>query len=171
MKKKNVKILVLGLDNSGKTSLVFSLQNKTNLFYYTSIQPTKGIKTRMLRIDDINYAIWDVGGQERYRNDFFGNILVNLSNTKKIIYVIDVQDEKRYSFSLQFLEKIVEILKKEKLSVKISIFLHKYDSDIEFSIETIDELITNIRNIFPEEFEFEIKKSTIYTILRTYNII
>ena len=43
-KNKNVaKILIMGLDNSGKTSILLSLQKKVNLLTYYSLKPTKGI--------------------------------------------------------------------------------------------------------------------------------
>ena len=38
------KILVLGLDNSGKTSIVLALKGNENLLSYYSLKPTKGIQ-------------------------------------------------------------------------------------------------------------------------------
>ena len=61
------KIIFIGLDNGGKTSIVLSLKG-LNLMSLKSSNPTRGIETSNLNINDEKFNIWDFGGQEQYRN-------------------------------------------------------------------------------------------------------
>ena len=106
--KKDIKILILGLNNSGKTSLILNLQDKINLSHYTSLIPTKGMKIREVNIEGTKYIIWDIGGQKSYREEFLKKMDVSFFGTNKMIYVIDIKDNQRYD--LLFLRVIVAYL-------------------------------------------------------------
>ena len=45
VKKSESKVLIMGLDNSGKTSILIALKKNTNLMSYMMIKPTRGIET------------------------------------------------------------------------------------------------------------------------------
>ncbi len=164
--KNEVKILIMGLSNSGKTSIVLSLQKNVNLLSFYSLEPTKGIDRVEFEDKNSQFHIWDFGGQEQYRDGYLKNLNNYLTGVNKFIYVIDVQDEDKYDVSLQYFKNIFTILKKEKFSVSLSIFLHKYDPNLEFDEESISELIMRIRDIIPNAFEFNIFKTSIYTVFR-----
>lgn len=65
MKKTNsqAKILVLGLDNSGKTTLLKKLSQED----VTKLEPTQGFNVKTLVHDSFNLNVWDIGGQEEIR--------------------------------------------------------------------------------------------------------
>jgi len=170
-KKHLKKILILGLDNSGKSSLVFSFQKKNNLSYYTSLEPTRG--ENISKIEDINreFIIWDIGGQVQHRQDFLNNSKKYILETSKVIFVIDVQDTERYHVALNYLHEILDKFKKEKIFVKISVFLHKFDSDLIVDEDGVNGLIKKIRAEIPVEFNYDIVKSSIETIYRKTTII
>ncbi len=167
-KKNMTKILILGLDNSGKTSILLSIQQKTNLLTYYSLKPTTGINIVNLEKEGTTYNIWEFGGQEQYREEYLKNLKKYMQEAKKFIYVIDVQDINRYDLALQYFKNIFTVLKSEP-EIQISVFLHKYDPDLEkqeeYSFKKIsNRLIKKISDIIPPDFNYYIFKTTIYTV-------
>ncbi|MHA1229883.1 MAG: ADP-ribosylation factor-like protein [Candidatus Helarchaeota archaeon] len=162
------KIVFMGLDNSGKTSIVLSLKKDVNLLSYYSLTPTHGVDIVNIETQGKQYSVWDCGGQETYRQEYLKNQNY-LSNVDKIIYVIDVQDIERYDTALKYLSNLIDLLKSRNISVKLSIFLHKFDPNLEedpnFSDDKIKtNLIDKIKTIIPSDFEYDIFKTTIYTV-------
>lgn len=157
------KILIMGLDNAGKTSIVLSLKGFKNLLTFYSLTPTKGIDIVNIEALNSRFNIWDFGGQEVYRDGYLKNFESHITGTEKIIFVIDVQDKERYDIALEYLQKITNELKEENLDVDFSIFLHKFDPGVEINSDTVKELTQRILRIMPEEINYELYKTTIYT--------
>ena len=61
--EKPIKILFIGHDNSGKTSILHALQGIKNLPSFLKIKPTKGRNIRNFKAYNSNFTIWDLGGQ------------------------------------------------------------------------------------------------------------
>jgi len=150
--EKPTKILIMGLDNCGKTSILISLRKDANILSYFSLKPTKGVAIE--KFEGQNIVCWDLGGQKKY----------------KIIFVIDVQDIKRYKLALEYLNRVVNNLQNTD-SIDFSIFLHKYDpnlnklakfKDIDNIIES--NVVSEIRKTIPSNFNYDIFKTTIYTV-------
>jgi len=169
--KKVSKILIMGLDNSGKTSIILSLKQKTNLMSYFSLKPTQGLEIVNFDIQDQTFNIWDFGGQDRFRQDYLKNFNKYIKEVDKLIYIIDVQDVDKYELSLKYLESIVETLKNEKITLEFSIFLHKFDPNLEkldnFTAESISKnLVEKINQIISSDFKYRLFKTTIYTVFQ-----
>jgi len=167
--KEIKKIVVLGLDNSGKTSIVLNLMDKVNLLNYLSLSPTVGVKTKDFHINNKVFNIWDLGGQKKYREDYLEDFDSYIQSIDKLIYVIDVQDKERYPEALQFLENVVRRLEKRELNPEVSVYIHKHDPNLfeikpELDNGTINDLINDVKNIIPKEFFVEVYKTTIYTV-------
>ncbi|MFW9771889.1 MAG: ADP-ribosylation factor-like protein [Promethearchaeota archaeon] len=179
MPKKNVnltakKIIFVGLDNGGKTSIVLSLKGM-NLMSLKTSNPTRGIETSNLTLNDEYFNIWDFGGQEQYRMKHLQDFKDNFKETDKLIYVIDIQDPERYDIALDYLKRIFNKISGEKDQIKFSIFLHKSDPNLkevkpEITDTLIGELIAKIKEIIPTKFWDEIYKTTIYTVFERANI-
>ena len=58
--QKEVRILVLGLDNAGKTTILKALSNED----INQITPTHGFNIKSLQHEDYKLNVWDVGGQK-----------------------------------------------------------------------------------------------------------
>ena len=58
MKEKNVRILMLGLDAAGKTSIVYKLK----LGEFISSVPTIGFNVETIDYKGLKFGIWDIGG-------------------------------------------------------------------------------------------------------------
>ncbi|MGQ4874483.1 MAG: ADP-ribosylation factor-like protein [Promethearchaeia archaeon] len=169
--KKKAKILLFGLDNSGKSSILLSLQYNANLLDFTQLKPTFGLDVKDIKGKDCIIYAWDFGGQEKYRVEYLKNLNNYIGNIDKIIYVIDVQDINRYEASLDYLAQIIEKLQEYKYRGTIDIFLHKYDPNIRLKkelreIDNIveEKLVKNIKNLKNENINIDIFKTTIYTI-------
>ncbi|MFX0134223.1 MAG: ADP-ribosylation factor-like protein [Candidatus Hodarchaeota archaeon] len=170
-KKTPSKILIMGLENSGKTSIVLSLTRETNLLSYCSLGPT--VRINRVNFEEANtpFTIWDFGGQEQFRKEYLENLDKHFVGMDKLIYVIDIQDTAKYNLALQYLEKIVKFMQNINNKFELSIFLHKFDPGLEkldqYSNRMINSnLIDKINKIIPSELNYNIFKTTIYTIFQ-----
>jgi ADP-ribosylation factor-like protein 2 len=62
-KEKEVRFLILGLDNAGKTTIVKKMKGED----LNSISPTLGFNIETLEFKGLNLNIWDIGGQTSLR--------------------------------------------------------------------------------------------------------
>ena len=58
---KEVRILILGLDNAGKTTILYKLQNEAEDEEVMTI-PTIGFNVETLQYKNIKVQVWDLGG-------------------------------------------------------------------------------------------------------------
>ncbi len=167
------KILLLGVNNGGKTSILLTLRKNCNILSYLSLKPTKKINIEEFKYESEaqGYSIWDFGGQEQYRDEYIANFDKYVKGADKIIYVIDVQDIPRFEVALNYFSDIVHVLKVMEFKVEFSIFLHKYDPNLknqeqfkEIDVIINSQLIDKIKQIIPKGFEYNIYKTSIYAI-------
>ena len=170
-KSKPYKILIMGLDNSGKTSILISLSRESNILSYCSVKPTIGVDINNIDTEGLMMSVWDFGGQEKFRNEYLQNFKNYLEGTNKILYVIDVQDIKRYTLALEYFKKILNLLENRENHIELSVFLHKYDPNLDFKeefkeIDSIVEsrLINKLVEIIPSELDYNLFKTSIYTV-------
>lgn len=167
--KKELKIVIMGLDNSGKTSILLGLQKKTNLLSYYALKPTQGLNITSITEKNQIYSIWELGGQAKYRGEYLQDLQKYTHKADKIIFVVDVQDIPRYKIAFDYLEKIMVYLKSTDERPELSIFFHKFDPGLEeiesFSSESISSrLINRLVSIVPSGFDYHIYKTSIYTV-------
>ncbi|KAJ3110661.1 ADP-ribosylation factor protein 3, partial [Physocladia obscura] len=86
-KDKQVRFLILGLDNAGKTSILKRLAQED----ITNAKPTQGFNIKSVTQDGINMNVWDIGGQKSIR-PYWRNYF---DATNVLIYVIDSSDRVR----------------------------------------------------------------------------
>ena len=60
---KEARILVLGLDNAGKTTILKALSEED----ISTIMPTQGFNIKSLTQDGFKLNVWDIGGKHAYR--------------------------------------------------------------------------------------------------------
>jgi len=170
-----VKVVIMGLDNGGKSSIVYCLRGIKNLMSFVSLTPTRGLNIEKLERLGSEYAIWDFGGQEQFRTDYIANMDKNLIGTIKLIFVIDIQDSDRFDVALAFLKNIINNLVKQNYIGDLSIFLHKWDPDIALlnrtlNNERINDLINGIKDLIPSDFSYKLQKTSIYTLFEKTDI-
>ncbi|KAB1270786.1 ADP-ribosylation factor-like protein 3 [Camelus dromedarius] len=114
---QEVRILLLGLDNAGKTTLLKQLASED----ISHITPTQGFNIKSVQSQGFKLNVWDIGGQRKIR-PYWRNYF---ENTDILIYVIDSADRKRFEETGQ---ELAELLEEEKLScVPVLIFANKQD--------------------------------------------
>lgn len=59
--KRDMKILMLGLDASGKTTILYKLK----LGDVVAAVPTTGFNVEAVEYKNISFTVWDVGGQDK----------------------------------------------------------------------------------------------------------
>ncbi|CAH1404876.1 unnamed protein product, partial [Nezara viridula] len=115
--EKELRILLLGLDNAGKTTLMKKLSGED----VTHVTPTQGFNIKTVSAEGFKLNVWDIGGQKKIR-PYWRNYF---ENTDVLIYVVDSSDRKRMdetSFELS------ELLVEDQLhGVPVLVYANKQD--------------------------------------------
>ena len=85
--KQQCRILMLGLDAAGKTTILYQLK----LGEMTQTKPTLGFNVETVSYKNIEFMVWDMGGQDRIRQLWRHYY----KNAQALIFVIDSADEER----------------------------------------------------------------------------
>ena len=93
---RELRILLLGLDNAGKTTILKSLASED----ISTITPTQGFNIKSVQSEGFKLNVWDIGGQRKIR-PYWRNYF---DNTDILIYVIDSADTKRFDETEQELQ-------------------------------------------------------------------
>lgn len=86
--KREMRILMVGLDNAGKTSILYKLK----LGDRVQTIPTIGFNVESVQYKNINFTVWDVGGQARLRKLWKHYFI----GSNAIIFVVDSCDVDRF---------------------------------------------------------------------------
>ncbi|MFX1450591.1 MAG: ADP-ribosylation factor-like protein [Promethearchaeota archaeon] len=164
------KISIVGLDNAGKTAIFRILQDKLKLDIFNQLPPTIGADQQIF--DDkkgIKYVMVDMGGQETYRKQYIQNAEKYFINIVFLMYIIDVQDPRKFEKSLEYLKEIINIIELLKENPRFLVIINKVDPDIienEEIKERLEFLTKEIEKIFQfKDFEYEVTPYSIYNSL------
>lgn len=155
------KILVVGLDQAGKTSILNILTNKFNLM--DNLKPTAGIERTEIQVLGIPILSWDLGGQDLYREGYLKDFKIFV-DTDSLFYVVDGINTKRYDEALQYYSDILNIFKKLDAKPKIILCIHKIDPNIRNNPNT-QHLIDDLKRVFQArsgDFEITTFVTSIY---------
>ncbi len=122
------KILFCGIDNAGKTSILHVL--KKNYSFLNKLKPTKGIERSKSKILELEFVLWDLGGQKQYLSQYFDRKEFIFSDLSLLYFIIDIQDEMRFDSVLEYLENIITVFRETNQNPSIIVFFHKIDPDI-----------------------------------------
>jgi len=116
-KEKEVRILMLGLDNAGKTTIL----KKFNGEDITTISPTLGFNIKTLEHNGYSLNIWDVGGQKSLRS-YWRNYF---ETTDGLIWVVDSADKRRLEDCKKELHQLLQ--EERLLGATLLVFANKQD--------------------------------------------
>lgn len=128
-KEQDVRILMLGLDSAGKTTILYRLQ----IGEVVSTIPTIGFNVETVQYKNIKFQVWDLGGQSSIRPYW----RCYFPNTSAIIYVIDSSDHARLSTSRT--ELLTMLSETELNGVPLLVFCNKQDIASALKPEEISE--------------------------------
>uniref|UniRef100_UPI0037E8D332 ADP-ribosylation factor 4 n=1 Tax=Semicossyphus pulcher TaxID=241346 RepID=UPI0037E8D332 len=115
--KKQMRILMVGLDAAGKTTILYKLK----LGEIVTTIPTIGFNVETVEYKNICFTVWDVGGQDKIRplwRHYF-------QNTQGLIFVVDSNDRERVTESADELAKMIQ--EDELKDAVILVFANKQD--------------------------------------------
>jgi len=130
-KEKDVRILMLGLDNAGKTTIL----KKFNGEDINTISPTLGFNIKTLEHKGYNLNIWDVGGQKSLRS-YWRNYF---ETTDGLVWVVDSADKRRLQDCKAELHQLLQ--EERLLGATLLVFANKQDLKGALSAEEIQEVL------------------------------
>lgn len=175
--KRHKKLLMIGLDNGGKTSILAVVQDKFSII--KSLLPTRGVKRE--KLDFFGYPIisWDLGGQVQYREKlYFNRPELFFTEADIMIYVVDTQDPDRIPEAANYFREVLKVLEDLHEKPSVLIVLSKSDQDVRKTLQW-QQNVSNIKNKFNsiasefEEFSTDYCDTTIFqreTIMQMFSI-
>ena len=115
--KRQMRILMVGLDAAGKTTILYKLK----LGEIVTTIPTIGFNVETVEYRNISFTVWDVGGQDKIRplwRHYY-------QNTQGLIYVVDSSDAERVSEAQEELHKMLQ--EDELRDAIVLVFANKQD--------------------------------------------
>ncbi|KAK3519137.1 hypothetical protein QTP70_018829, partial [Hemibagrus guttatus] len=117
--KKEMRILMVGLDAAGKTTILYKLK----LGEIVTTIPTIGFNVETVEYKNISFTVWDVGGQDKIRplwRHYF-------QNTQGLIFVVDSNDRERVN---EAREELMRMLAEDELrDAVLLVFANKQARD------------------------------------------
>merc|ERR1712203_124861 len=127
--KDDKRILMVGLDAAGKTTVLYKLK----LGDVMMTVPTIGFNVETVKYKNISFTVWDVGGQDKIRNLW----RVYLKGSVGLIFVIDSSDQQRLSEAKQELHKLLE--EEDLKEAHVLIFANKQDCPSALSVSSVKD--------------------------------
>ncbi|CAH9070155.1 unnamed protein product [Cuscuta europaea] len=115
-----MRVVMLGLDAAGKTTILYKL----HIGEVLSTVPTIGFNVEKVQYKNVIFTVWDVGGQEKLRplwRHYF-------NNTDGLIYVVDSLDRERIGRAKEEFQAIIK--DPFMLNAVILVFANKQDMDL-----------------------------------------
>jgi len=133
---KEMRILMVGLDAAGKTTILYKLK----LGEIVTTIPTIGFNVETVEYKNISFTVWDVGGQDKIRplwRHYY-------QNTQGVIFVVDsndrdrIDDSKDYEHSAK--EELNRMLAEDELrDAVLLVFANKQDLPNAMKVQEVTE--------------------------------
>ncbi|XP_036820490.1 ADP-ribosylation factor-like protein 6 isoform X4 [Oncorhynchus mykiss] len=151
LKKKEVNVLCLGLDNSGKTTIINQLKpTNQSLFGPLSddwkhvsqtqtqdIVPTIGFNIEKFKSSSLSFTVFDMSGQSRYRNLWEHYY----KESHAIIFVIDSGDKLRMVVAKEELDTLLNHQDIRSRRLPVLFFANKSDLREAMSLVKVSQLL------------------------------
>ena len=129
--KKERRILMVGLDAAGKTTILYKLK----LGEVVTTIPTIGFNVEQVDYKNISFTVWDVGGQDKIRplwRHYY-------QNTEGLIFVVDSNDKDRIGAAREELQKMLQ--EDELKDSVVLVFANKQDLPNAMSAPEVTEML------------------------------
>ncbi|PKU66562.1 ADP-ribosylation factor 1-like [Dendrobium catenatum] len=127
--RREMRILMVGLDAAGKTTILYKLK----LGEVITTIPTIGFNVETVDYKNVSFTVWDVGGQDKIRplwRHYF-------QNTQGLIFVVDSNDKERI---LEARDELHRMLSEDELhGATLLVFANKQDLPNAMSISEITD--------------------------------
>ncbi|XP_014257460.1 E3 ubiquitin-protein ligase TRIM23-like [Cimex lectularius] len=130
--KIEMRVVALGLDGAGKSSILFKLKQNEFMSYRS---PTIGFNVEPIEYKNLRFNIWDIGGQPKLRPLWKHYFL----NTQAVVFVVDSNDKERLPEASLELAKLVS--EKDLKEAALLILANKQDLNTCEGLEAITEAL------------------------------
>mmetsp|Transcript_10341 Transcript_10341/g.20843 ORF Transcript_10341/g.20843 Transcript_10341/m.20843 type:complete len:180 (+) Transcript_10341:122-661(+) len=114
---REVRVLMLGLDNAGKTSILYRLKDGAHI----KTVPTIGFNVETLEFQNLSIQVWDLGGQASIRPYWRSYY----QRQEAVIFVVDSCDHERLAIAQS---ELMSILQEDELhDALVCVFANKQD--------------------------------------------
>jgi len=172
--EKLVKIIVSGLDNAGKTSILTALDKKYDFHKdIISLTPTIRVEYHTTYFLNQKVIFWDCGGQTQYRELYEKKQDIYFDGTDLMLFILDIQDKERYETSLEYLDMILQHFNRNKMDVPLIISFHKFDPEIRTNGVYIEEIESIRENILKRYSNFKVlfQQTSIYDLISIVQLV
>mmetsp|Transcript_73728 Transcript_73728/g.194431 ORF Transcript_73728/g.194431 Transcript_73728/m.194431 type:complete len:183 (+) Transcript_73728:59-607(+) len=115
--KREMRIVMVGLDAAGKTTILYKLK----LGEVVTTIPTVGFNVEVVEYKNINFTVWDIGGQDKIRKLWRHYYLF----TQGAIFVVDSSDQDRVEDAREELSKM--LAEEEMRDAAVLVLANKQD--------------------------------------------
>lgn len=169
--KKQQKVVVVGLDNAGKTAMLNKFGGSLGMDDLVKLKPTRGVNRKIIESSSLDLIVFDMGGQQEYRDRYLNKPENYFLQIDLLIYVIDVQNPDRFEESFKYFEGILDFLITFEENPHILIYIHKVDPELKndpeilLNIELLKDMINELFQKKNYEFVYETYLSSIYSVV------
>jgi len=176
LEKKEQKVVVVGLDNAGKTAILSKFGGGLGIGDLANLKPTKGVDRQTIggsSASSLDLIVWDLGGQLEYRKKYLEHPEQYFLQMDLLIYVVDIQEYERYEESLRYFKEVLDIIVTLEENPYVLIFLHKFDPDIaqdpqiQLRVEMMKDVMKETFRRTDYEFDYEIYLTSIFSLIST----
>ena len=117
--KKDLRLLMVGLDNAGKSTIVTAMQLGKPLVADT--KATVGFNLEEVSFENFRLKVWDISGQVKYRalwKHYY-------EGSNGLIFVVDAGDQGRMGEAKEEFHRV--LLEQDLSSIRILVFANKQD--------------------------------------------
>ena len=125
--RTEAKIVMVGLDAAGKTTILYNLK----LGEVVTTIPTIGFNVETVEYKNISFTVWDIGGQDKIRKLWRYYYM----GINAIIYVVDSNDHERVSVAQE--ELSVMLSEPDLRDAALLVFANKQDLPNSLSVSDI----------------------------------
>lgn len=118
-KKRDYRILMVGLDAAGKTTILYQLK----LGKVQETIPTIGFNVEEVNYHNIKFTVWDVGGQDKIRplwKHYY-------PTAHGLIFVVDSADKGRFEDAKKALDTMIQERIEDGKTASVLIYANKQD--------------------------------------------
>ena len=116
---KDIRILMVGLDAAGKTTILYKLK----LGEIVTTISTIGFRVETVEYKNISFTVWDIGSRDKVRplwRHYY-------QKTDGLIYVMDANDKERLKDAADEMHRVMHELKEEGYDPALLVFSNKHD--------------------------------------------
>eukprot|EP00298_Acanthocystis_sp_HF-20_P000824 c11168_g1_i2.p1 GENE.c11168_g1_i2~~c11168_g1_i2.p1 ORF type:complete len:177 (+),score=66.36 c11168_g1_i2:95-625(+) len=99
-RKKKGRVLILGLDAAGKTTILMHMKHGVAKEVVTTV----GFNVESFKVGGVKFTCWDVGGQEKTRQLW----RYYFQGTQGLVFVVDSTDVERMGIAAEELKYLLE---------------------------------------------------------------